>query len=63
MFTAYILTFVGFFIILADQNWRWIDTKQTTSFAHSLFGIILIVLTFLQVTKKGTENFKFNFSN
>lgn len=49
MFTGYLLTLIGFFVIFADQNWKWIDKKSKISFVHSLFGIILIILTLIQV--------------
>ncbi|RNA06657.1 ferric-chelate reductase 1 [Brachionus plicatilis] len=49
MYTAYILTIIGFFVILADQNWTWIERTRTTSFVHSFFGLIVIILCFLQI--------------
>ncbi|CAF0843835.1 unnamed protein product [Brachionus calyciflorus] len=49
MIVSYILTFIGFFIILADQNWTWVDKSRPTAFAHSIFGIIVIILAFIQI--------------
>jgi hypothetical protein len=49
MISTFILSFVSLFVILADKNWEWIDKRRKPEFAHALFGILTILLSFIQV--------------
>ena len=58
MILVTIITFTSFIVILSDMNWKWIIASNNTSvvFTHSIFGIITVSLTILQVI-----NVKFSF--
>ena len=49
MLSSLVLTFSGVFVILGDLNWKWIDPRRQTEFTHSIFGILTLCLSFLQV--------------
>jgi len=36
-------------IILAEVDWMWVDASESSTLAHSLFGIFSICLAFIQV--------------
>ena len=40
---------VAFIVILADLEWKWLETTQLTNFVHSIFGIVTIGLSIIQV--------------
>ena len=44
-----ILTLTGFLVILADLDWKWVQTTPAKNFTHSIFGIVAMGLGFLQV--------------
>ena len=46
------LSITGFIVILAQLNWRWVATDDTVEFVHSIFGIIAIGLSVIQVFLK-----------
>jgi len=48
MFVAF-ASVIGFIIILADSDWKWLDTKIVANFVHSIFGIVTIGLSVIQV--------------
>ena len=38
-------------VVLADTNWKWVAASDSTSvkFTHSIFGIITVCMTIVQV--------------
>lgn len=49
MILTYILTLVSLIVILVEKDWRWISQSNPTAFVHSIFGLVLIGLSTLQV--------------
>ena len=51
MFSVSILSIVAFFLIFADLNWKWVELSDglIINFVHSIFGIVVISLLFVQV--------------
>lgn len=46
-----LITFIAFMVILADSDWEWVkESYDKIAYAHSLFGIMAISFTILQVT-------------
>ena len=44
-----VISIVAFILILADLNWKWIETDQKLSLAHSIIGMIAIGFSLIQV--------------
>ena len=44
-----ILSIIAFIVILADLGWKWVDIESKVGFAHSIFGIVVIGLSVIQV--------------
>ena len=44
-----VLSIVALILILADQDWTWLDQSDQVAFAHSITGIIAIGLSVVQV--------------
>jgi hypothetical protein len=44
-----IISVAAFIIILANLDWTWVETENTIMFAHSIFGIVAIGLSLIQV--------------
>jgi hypothetical protein len=44
-----IASVVAFIVILSDLDWKWVGAEDKTAFAHSIFGIITICLSVIQV--------------
>ena len=49
MIFVVINSIVSFIVILADLNWKWVDSASPVSFAHSIFGILTVGLALIQV--------------
>ena len=49
MILALILNICAFFVILSDLNWKWVQNDGSIAFTHSIFGILTISFTFIQV--------------
>lgn len=49
MILSPIFSIAAFLVILADLEWKWIEKTNKVSFAHSIFGIVLIGLSLIQV--------------
>lgn len=49
MVSVLLLSIISLIVILADQEWKWIETTETLNFTHSIFGMAAIGLAFLQV--------------
>ena len=51
MILVTLITLTSFVVILADTNWKWVAASDSTSvkFTHSIFGIITVCLTIVQV--------------
>jgi hypothetical protein len=52
MFSVPVLSIISFLIILSELDWKWIslESRETNQkFAHSIFGIVAIGLSFFQV--------------
>ena len=49
MLLATIFSLVGFFVILAALKGNWVSTKDKVEFSHSIFGILTIILSVVQV--------------
>ena len=51
MFFIPIASIVGFIVILADLKWKWVELSNTlvVNFVHSIFGIVVIGFSFIQV--------------
>jgi len=45
MIFVMVLSIIAFLLILSYTNWKWIGIREPVNFAHSIFGIIVIVLT------------------
>ena len=45
------VTITGFFVILFDSHWKWIkySKENLVNFLHSIFGIVLIGFSVVQV--------------
>ena len=55
-----IISIVAFIVILADLEWKWVEASQDEAleFTHSIFGIVAICLSIIQVmnvAKRDTE--------
>lgn len=44
-----IVTITGFIVILADQDWTWLDQSIALNFAHSIIGIITLSFSVIQM--------------
>ena len=44
-----ILTFTSFIVILSDLDWKWVSPTSRVEFAHSIFGIVTVSFSILQV--------------
>ena len=53
MIISAVITFTSFIVILSDKNWKWVIASNNTSvvFTHSIFGIVTISFTVVQVIK------------
>jgi len=51
MFSVPLFSVIAFLLIFADLNWKWIELSDglIINFVHSIFGIVVIGLSFLQV--------------
>jgi hypothetical protein len=49
MFTVAVLTWIAFFAILFELNWKW--TYGTHHMWHSILGVIVLVCAFLAVCR------------
>ncbi|CAF1122033.1 unnamed protein product, partial [Brachionus calyciflorus] len=49
MIFAPICSITAFLVILADVGWKWVETTSKVSFVHSIFGIVVIGLSIIQV--------------
>ena len=50
MMSVPVVSIVAFMVILADLNWKWVDFELTPiSFAHSIFGILAIAMSLVQI--------------
>jgi len=51
MVFAPICSIVSFIVILADLKWKWIELTdvQVVNFSHSIFGIVVIGFSVIQV--------------
>ena len=51
MFSVPVFSIVAFIVILADLKWKWVELIETqkVNFVHSIIGIIVIGLSFIQV--------------
>ena len=49
MILCTIVTIAAFIVILAQSNWKWIDPHERLEFVHSIFGIVAIGLSVIQV--------------
>ncbi|CAF0731318.1 unnamed protein product [Brachionus calyciflorus] len=43
-----ILSIISFFVILSDNNWKWVERNAGLKFAHSIVGIIAVSLSVIQ---------------
>ncbi len=43
------LSIVSFIIILSQLNWSWVSDSDSVSYTHSIFGILTICLSIIQV--------------
>ena len=51
MMSVPIISVAAFIVILWEANWQWISiSDSTTFFAHSIFGIVTIGLSIIQVS-------------
>ena len=46
-----IVSIDSFIVILSDLKWKWVQLTdiQVVNFVHSIFGIVVIGLSFIQV--------------
>ena len=51
MILTLILSIISLLIILSYVNWTWIMASKHVNFTHSIFGIVVIVFTFILVKK------------
>jgi hypothetical protein len=49
MFMVPILTIIGFIVVLAELKGKWISSEDKVKFTHSIFGIVTLGLSVLQV--------------
>ncbi len=51
MFSVPVFSVVAFIVILADLKWKWVELIETqkVNFVHSIIGIIVVGLSFIQV--------------
>ena len=47
-----LLSIISFIVILAQLNWEWVLTENKLDLTHSIFGILAICLSIIQVSKK-----------
>ena len=50
MILVAVISIVGFIVILAYEEWSWLEIDDPVAFTHSIFGIVTIGLAILQVT-------------
>ena len=48
-----IVSVAAFIVILWDLDWKWVQLTdfQVVNFVHSIFGIVVIGLSFIQVNQ------------
>ena len=44
-----ICSIAGFLVMLAELDWKWVPITSKVSFAHSIMGMVVIGLSFIQV--------------
>ena len=44
-----IVAITAFIVILADLDWKWVESSERLPFAHSIIGIITIGFSLIQV--------------
>ena len=52
MISVPVLSLIAFLVILSDLDWQWVETSEQLNFAHSIFGIVTISLSIIQVKHK-----------
>lgn len=57
MFLVPILTIVGFIVVFAHLKGEWVKTDDRLEFIHSIFGMVALGLSVLQVFYQFRENF------
>lgn len=62
-----VVAITAFIVILADLNWKWVDSNETIPFVHSIIGIITIGFSMIQVKRdilssNGFKKFQIFFS-
>jgi hypothetical protein len=53
----------AFIVILADLDWKWCETTPVMNFVHSIFGIVTIGFSIIQVIEVLTITFCFSIIN
>ncbi|CAF0731294.1 unnamed protein product, partial [Brachionus calyciflorus] len=50
MIFTLVVSIIAFLVVLAQLDWKWVDAENNeTAMAHSIFGIIVISISFLQI--------------
>jgi hypothetical protein len=49
MVSVLVLNIAGLIVILFDLNWNWVNPDRKVEFTHSIFGILVVILTVVQV--------------
>jgi hypothetical protein len=49
MISVPIISITAFIVILADLKWQWVSQTLVVNFVHSIFGIITMALSVVQV--------------
>ncbi len=63
MILVVLMSITAFIVILADLNWKWVESSDTIEFIHSIFGIITIGFAIIQVFKDFIKFFQNSFPN
>lgn len=46
-----ICSITAFIVILAELDWKWVEISTPVEFAHSIFGIVTIGISIIQVSE------------
>ncbi len=50
MILTFLISFSSFIVILSYVEWKWVDRSKPVAFTHSVFGILAISLSLVQVS-------------
>ena len=49
MLSVPLISLAAFILILSQLNWSWVTISSSVGFTHSIFGIVVVALSLVQV--------------